>query len=364
MRNLAIVALLLGIMVACTETPVYEKVTGANQVVYAKHFRLFARNGYDELVILSPKSGKVETRYALVPRGTQPRVEKELVSIEVPVKNVAALSTTFIGMLNELNALDVVKASTDKQYVWNTKIKSGIEHGQILNVGYETILSPELLLRKKINTVLFSGFGQEFPNAKKLAQLHIVSMAIYDWEEPHALGKAEWIKVFGALTGKQDEARTYFHQITKEYLSLKSQLEQVKTKPISLVGSLTGDVWYAPAGQSYLAEILNDAGLDYVYKHKSGTASVSFTLEQISKDERKCAIWINAEASGLKDLKAKNAKFMYFQTYRTRQIYSYFHDSNYFWEMSAVHPEWLLSDFATIGGHLPMEKMHFYRKLK
>ncbi|MCC6700020.1 MAG: ABC transporter substrate-binding protein [Fluviicola sp.] len=335
----------------------------SSEIKFAKHFNLINRKDYKELQIISPKTNQIEHRYALVKKGVKLNLPETTEQIEIPVKNMAALSTTFIGMLNELKALDVVKITTDVQYVWNKTIQKRVKNGTVHSAGFESSLSPETILNKKVSLIVYSGFGEAFPNADKLKQLSVVCMPNYDWEEKHALGKAEWIKVFGALLDKDEEANAYFETLCKSYDQLKSSIQTKTKKPKAIVGGLNGDVWFAPSGNSYVANILKDAGIDYIYAKEKGPASLSLTLEQISKDEQQCDVWINAEATSLKSLIQLNDKYTYFQTVKAKAVYGYLHDSNYFWEMNAIHPEWLLSDFAIIAGH-KKGKLHFYKQLK
>lgn len=337
-------------------------IQSSSAVIHAQFFKLIKHPDYQELQIISPKTKKVEYRYALVKKDRKLNLSKDLEKIEVPVKNLAALSTTFIGMLNELNALETVKITTDVQYVWNKTIRKNVQNGTIHSAGFESTLTPEIILKKDVQLIMFSGFGEDFPNAHKLKQLSIICMPNYDWEEKHALGKAEWIKVFGALLDKEQAANDYFSKLCDDYEKIKKEVHSTTKKPKAIVGGLNGDVWFAPSGNSFLANILKDAGIEYVYAKKEGAASLSLTLEQVSKDEQQADFWINAEATSLKKLSQLNSKFNYFKTVQAKSVYGYMHDSNYFWEMNAIHPDWILSDFATIAGHRK-GMLHFYKQL-
>ena len=189
-------------------------------------------------------------------------------------------------------------------------------------------------------------------------------MAIYDWKELDPLGKAEWIKLFGALYDKSDEANAYFETIKKNYLELKKKVKKAKHKETVITGGMFGDVWNATAGESFLAGIMKDAGMNYLYKNTKGTGSNQYSLAKIIVDEANCTRWLNAEAKTMKELIQMNPKFTALHTVQIKQVYSYFNKTNYFWEYNSMHPDWVLEDFAMIGGTIPMKKMHFYQKLK
>ncbi|MNK27365.1 Periplasmic binding protein [compost metagenome] len=331
---------------------------------YAKLVAIEQRLGYKELIIKNPKTLKVESKYVLFPRNSKMKRPQGAKIIEVPVQNMAALSTSFIGMLDVIGSTEVIKATTEKQYISNKHVLKGIHAGKVITAGYETGLTPEAVLKAEIPLIIFSGFGQPFPNEDKFAQLKVVCLANYDWEEEHPLGKAEWIKVFGALVGKEKEAAAYFDEVAASYLKIKEEAKAVKDKKKVICGGLVGDIWYAPAGGSFMAGIMKDGGLDYFYKNTKGTASFTPTFEQVFKDDQLCDVWINAEAPDLNKLIGLNSKFKYFHTVQKGKVYGYMHDANYYWEYSPVNPHWLLEDFLHIAKGETKSKLHFYRQLK
>ncbi len=362
MINKLSIFLLLIICVSCGGNN--NAVHKAGSVKYAKNFKLEQKKDYVQLTILSPNTHAVESEFALVKRDSKVNLPSNLTRIDVPVKNIAAYSTTFVGMLSTLDETESIKATTSEKYIYNKKLRKLINQGKVLTADYDGAETPGALLKKDVSVVVYSGFGQPFPNADKLEQLDITCIANYDWEETHPLGKAEWIKLFGALYDKSEEADAYFDQISSDYFRLKKQIAKSTKHETVLVGGMVGDIWYASAGKSYLAGIMKDAGLNYVYANTEGTASNPYTLSQIMRDEQNCTRWINAEAKSKSELLRLNPKFSYFNTVKTGQVYSYFNNQNYFWEYCSLHPEWLLEDFAIIGGTLPKKKMHFYQQLK
>lgn len=364
MKNSLLILSFFILLFSCsTKKPEADRNPG-NGFQYARLVSIEQKLGYKELIIKNPKSLKVENRYALFPRNSKMKRPKGAKIIEVPVQNMAALSTSFVGMLNAIGSIDAIKATTEKQYISNKQLLKKINTGKVLTAGYETGLTPEAVLKAKIPLIVFSGFGQPFPNEDKFAQLQVICMANYDWEEKHPLGKAEWIKVFGALVCKEKEAETYFNQVAESYLKIKEEAKQIKNKKKVICGSLVGDIWYAPAGGSFMAGIMKDGGLDYLYKNTEGTASVSPTFEQIFRDDQVCDVWINAEAPSLDKLFELNSKFQYFHTVKEGKVYSYMHNPNYYWEYSQVNPHWLLEDFMHIAKGDTKAKLHFYKQLK
>ena len=73
-------------------------------VKYAENFDLINRDGFVELHILNPEFSSIEYKYALVKRGEQVNLSSDLVKIEIPIQNMGAFSTSFIGMIAQLDA--------------------------------------------------------------------------------------------------------------------------------------------------------------------------------------------------------------------------------------------------------------------
>ncbi len=368
MKNTLLICSLFIFLFSCTTKQKENDNFKVKGFQYARLVSIEQKPGYKELIIKNPNTLKVESRYVLFPRNSKMKRPANTKIIEVPVQNMAALSTSFVGMLNAVKSVHVIKATTEEQYISNRQLLKGIKAGKVLTAGYETGLTPEAVLKAKIPLIVFSGFGQPFPNEDKFAQLGVVCMANYDWEEKHPLGKAEWIKVFGALVCKDKEADDYFNQVVQSYLGLKKQIaltvETERSQKTVMCGSMAGDIWYAPAGKSFMAGIMKDANMNYFYKDTEGSASISLSLEQVFNDDQSCDVWINAEAPTLNELFELNSKFKYFHTVKEGKVYSYMHDPNYYWEYSQVNPHWLLEDFIRINQDRTQSKLHFYKQLK
>lgn len=352
------------LFVGCENSGNKEKKTESTSIKYAKHFNIEEKDGFTLLTINNPETNEAEQEFVLVKRGSDVKIQPGQLKIEVPVQGMGALATGFIGMISELDEVNSIKLSTDAKYIYNSKLRKNIAAKKVLTTDYEGAVSPAEMLSRKVELVTFSGFGSPYPNQDKLQQLGINCMAIYDWKELDPLAKAEWIKLFGALYDKSDEANAYFEKVETNYKELKSKISKSKHQETVITGGMYGDIWNVTAGESFLAGIMKDAGMNYIYKNTKGTGSNQYSLAKIIIDEENCTRWLNAEAKSMDELLRMNPKFSVLHTVKIKQVYSYFNKTNYFWEYNSMRPDWLLEDFAVIGGTLPMKKMHFYQKLK
>jgi iron complex transport system substrate-binding protein len=232
-------------------------------------------------------------------------------------------------------------------------------------MGEENSIPVESIIRSKSELLIYSGFGKAFPFQEQLEKLGTICLANYDWKENHPLGKAEWIKVFGYLTGKDNSASIYFNRVEKDYLRLKKIASKLKSTPTLFSGNLVGDIWYSPAGESYNAILFKDAKGAYKYAQTSGTGSTENSFEQIFSENVNTEYWLNPGVVSKKELLNNQPKFKLFQAYKNNKIFSFTFSGNEFWERSAIEPNHVLSDLIRIlHPELKLKnKLYFYRTL-
>ena len=352
------------VLFGCNSVKKKDVVDTNGIIKYASNFKIEQKEGLTFLKIIDPETNKTEIQYFLKKKGQVD--QKGFISIDVPIKSIAALSSTHIGMLNKIDALDVITVISDTNYIDNPFIKEKTRSKLVKSIGGEGLESVEAIIGSKANVVMFSGFGKPFPHQDKLQPLSIHCIPNYDWREFHPLGKAEWIKLFGYLLNKVDEANKYFEAIEKEYFELVELAQKAKKSPTLFTGNLVGDVWFLPAGESFNAELFEDANVNYVYRESKGTGSLQKSLEEILIDNQHTDFWLNPGFESFSRLIQEQPKMKYFKSVKTHQVYDYTSKMNFYWENSAIEPQKVLSDFIQIFHPelLTDKKLYFYSKLK
>ena len=124
-----------------------------------------------------------------------------------------------------------------------------------------------------------------------------------------------------------------------------------------------GDIWYAPAGESYVAQLIADAGGNYLFKETKGTGSISLSMEKILASGEK-DIWINPGMTSKKDILEGNPLATKLNSFK--RVYCYSPNMNAFWENSAIQPDYVLEDLIRIFHPelLQEGKFHFYAEIK
>jgi iron complex transport system substrate-binding protein len=331
-------------------------------ISYASHFDLIESEDNFLLHFRSPESGNIELRFFLTKEAEKSK--KGYTTISLPSSRLITLSGTSIGMLATLKEQERIVGVSNKGYVYDKQTLKGVKQNQIIEVGEESNLPLEKIIQTQAQLILYSGFGSNFPGSQKLNTLGIKSIPIYDWRETHPLGKAEWIKLFGVLTNKLETAKHYFNEIESKYLELQKTVKLLNHTPTVLSGNLLGDIWYAPNGNSFVAQILKDAHVSYKYQNSLGTGSTQLSLERVIKDNTHTDYWINPGFSSSDAILELNPKLTYIGPLKNN-TYCYSHNMNLFWERSAIEPHRILSDFIQIF-HPELnisDSLYFYKNI-
>lgn len=362
MKHLFLIFLLGILLFSCRETIVEEPITQQTEtkhlIQHAQFFNLKENENGFLLTIIDPETKKNEVKIQL---SNEKSEEK---SILIADDHFALLSQTSVGMIGQLNATDKISAISGGQFLNNSTLKNRLKNGTLSEIGDMQSVSVENILKTKSDVILYSGFGNDFPKQDKLEEFEVICLPLYDWREISPLGKAEWIKLMGALTGKLEEANQYFNEVETEYNRLKEIAKSAKTKPSALSGNKFGEIWYAPVGESFNAEIFKDAQLNYIFSDSKGTGSIEKTFEQIIAEASDADFWLNPGMSTKEQLLQSNPKLEFIEAF-PNNTYCYSAKMNEFWELSAMNPHWVLHDLISIAHPdlLQSDSLYFYQKI-
>ena len=111
--------------------------------------------------------------------------------------------------------------------------------------------------------------------------------------EETPLGRAEWIKFFGVLFNKEEKANQIFNSIESDYFTAVEIAKQSKQQFSVLSGAIMrNEVWNLPAGESFVAQFLKDANLDYLWKDTEGKGSLNLGFEHVFEKGQNADFWI------------------------------------------------------------------------
>jgi len=349
------------IFTSCKSTPKtsedardVSKVTHGDtlQNEFASAFRFIKYEDFYTLDILEPISQEVVVSY---------HIDQDEHSNSLNFDRIIALSATHIGMLEELQLLENVVGIASKQYICSEFLNKQVTQRNVQHVGELGTADLEQIVALKPTVLIFSGFNLKAPILEKLQESNVPTLVNYDWKETHPLGRAEWIKVFGLIANKQKEAETIFNRIRDNYTKLTQTSTDHSTVSV-LAGTMYGDVFHAPAGNSYLAQLLKDAKVNYLYQNTEGTGSISLTLEEVIHQNKDTDYWINVAAKDLQGVLNINSNFKRLKAYKSAKLYSYINNVNCFWERSAIEPDIILKELIQIFQE-KKDSLKYYKQL-
>ena len=339
---------------------------------YATGFKILgADNSASTLIQISnPWQGakNVEMSYFISRNGEQAPTGFTGPVIRAGAKRIVCMSSSYIAMLDAIGQTDRIVGVSGIDYVSNPYVLAHKE--SIRDMGAE--MNYELLIGLKPDVVLLYGIGDAQTSVTdKMRELSIPYMYVGEYLEESPLGKAEWLVALSELTDSRDKGIEVFSEIPKRYQALKDLTASVEHHPTVMFNTPWNDSWVMPSTQSYMAQLVTDAGADYIYKENTSNSSAPIGLETAYGLIQKADYWINVgTASTLDELKNMNPKFADAKSVRDKTVYNNnlritATGGNDYWESAVVRPDVVLRDLIHIfHPELVSDSTYYYRHLE
>ena len=351
-----------------------EITSPKNSIRYAKGLEIHKHQGFSIVKITNPwPEAKENFTYILKEKnGIIPDSLKQFTVIPIPLKSIVVTSTTHIPALELLEVENTLVGFPTTDYISSVKTRKRIDAGKVREVGVNESLNTEVLIDIAPDVIVSFGLTNNNPTLDNLQKSGLKVMLNGDWTEISPLGKAEWIKLFGALYGLDSKANAIFSEIEKEYNSTLALAKKATTKPTVLSGAMYQEQWYVPQGESWAALFLKDAQSNYLWSDSKGTGSLSVPFEVILEKAQNADFWIApGDFSSLKQMSDSNPHYDQFASFKNKKVYSYSVNKGakggiLYFEWSPTRPDWVLKDLIKIFHPelLPNHKLNFFQKLK
>lgn len=350
------------------------KDQGTNQVEYAEGFSIVNYDGYSILKVINPwPNASKDYTYILTKKKTAiPEHLKSFPQIQIPVQSIVVTSTTHIPSLEMLGVENTLIGFPNLDYVSSEKVRSRIEAGKVKELGSNQNLNTEVLIDSSPEVIIGFGIDNNNPSLDNLQKSGLKVVLNGDWNEPTPLGKAEWIKFFGALYDKQDEAELLFSKIAADYQNTAKLAAKATTEPTIMAGAIYENQWYLPQGNSWGCYFLKEAHSKYLWAETKGTGSLSLSFETVLEKAQNADIWIGpGQFVSLKEMLQSNAHYSQFKAFQHKKVYSYSTKKGkkgglIFYELAPNRPDLVLRDLLKITHPelLPDYQMYFFDQLQ
>jgi iron complex transport system substrate-binding protein len=377
-RNILSILILIAAM-ACNDRggdAAREKSVQNNSIAFARRISIEKMSGYTRVTIINPWQGadNVNMTYYLVRRGSIiPAGIDSAKVIMVPLQKIVCMSTTHVAMISAIGEQNSIAGMSGTGFMYSEDLRIRSDSGYIKDVGYESNLNKELILKIKPDVTMIYGVGSESSGyVGKIEELGIKVIYNADYLETDPLGKAEWIKLFGALYCREQMADSIFNTESESYNKLKSFIaENIGEKPKVLLGLPFKDTWYVSPGNSFISTLIGDAGGSYLWKDTKSAVSMPFGLENVYMKAVNADYWLNIGTVKEKnEITAVDPRLSALSCYKRGNLFNNNNrvsdaGGNDFWESGTVYPHIILKDIGTIlhPELFPDNKLYYYRKI-
>jgi iron complex transport system substrate-binding protein len=345
-----------------------------NSIHYAKGLEIYKHQGFSIVKITNPwPDAKENFTYILLEKnGIIPDSLKQFSIIQIPIKSIVVTSTTHIPALELLGVENTLMGFPNTDYISSVTTRKLIDAGKVREVGVNESLNTEVLIDMKPDVIVSFGLNNSNPTLDNLQKSGLNVMFNGDWTEQSPLGKAEWIKFFGALYGLDDKANTIFSEIEKEYKATLALAKKATSKPTVLSGAMYQKIWYVPQGESWASLFFKDAQSNYLWSNTKGSGSLSVPFEVVLEKAQNADFWMApGDFSSLKQMSDSNPHYDQFTSFKNKKVYSYSINKGekggiIYFEWSPTRPDWVLKDLIKIFHPelLPNHKLFFFQKLE
>lgn len=344
--------------------------TGVN-MKYATLLDIREHSGYTEVTVLNPwDTLKILRRYILVPSDSAlPKSLPEGTLVRTPLRNALIYSSIHCSLLRELGAADAIGGVCGREYIRDSVISGRIDSGNIADCGDNMNPDVEKIIRLNPQAILASPY-QNGDSYGKAGALGIPVIECADYMETSALGRAEWVKFYGLLFGRDLEAEHMFSSTEKEYNQLKELASESKEHPKVIFGQRYGQTWDVPGSNSTTGRRIVDAGGRNPFDYFKQNGSVSLSPERVLAEAHDADVWFvnyyQDNDKTLSELKTDAGVNSQFKAFKEGKVYGCNTKKKDLYEETPFHPERLLRDMVIIlhPGLLEDEETKYYDKMK
>ena len=316
------------------DTAISQKLTfdHSEELTYAQKFSIDDYEGDYHLVTVTDGS-----RYLLVPEGKEvpDDLASDIVVIQEPVQNIYLAASAAMDMFVSLDALDSIRFSSLKADGWYIdQAKEAMENGDILYAGKYSTPDYEQIVQGNCGLAIENTMILHTPEVKEqLEKFGIHVLVDYSSYEPEPLGRTEWVKLYGLLTGHEKEAEDAFNKeqaAMEEVQNSAAASGDKETKTVAFFYITSNGQANVRKSADYLPKMIEMAGGQYIFTdlgdEEEATSTLSMQMEEFyagAKDADYIIYnsTIEGELDSVDDLLAKSPLFEKFRALQEGHVY-------------------------------------------
>lgn len=310
-------------------------------------------------------------KYLVVPEGKEEPegLEEDVVILKQPLDHIYLAATSAMDLFRAMGGIGSITLSgTDADGWYIEEAREAMENGDICYAGKYNAPDYELILADGCDLAVESTMIYHSPEVKEqLEKLGIPVLVERSSYEGHPLGRMEWIKLYGVLLGKEEEAGRYFEEQAEDLEAIMNQGQTGKTAAFFSVNS-NGSVTVRKSGD-YISKMIELAGGTYVFDglgNDNELSTMNMQMEAFYAGAKDADVLIynsaiEGEVHSLDGLFGKSELFRDFKAVKTGNVWCA--ESDFFQESTGIGD--LLRDLHVIftDPDAEDEDLHYLRRI-
>ncbi len=264
LTSLSIAAILL-FLTGCGKDTIESdlEITGRMELKYAEQFSVdYCKNGCSIVTVSDDK-------YLIVPENVSvPDNTNDMKVIKQPVKNIYVAATSAMDLFDGIGKLDDVKMISTAAQGWSLpNIYEAVDSGEIEYIGKYSSPDYEALISENCGLAVESTMIYHTPEVKEqIESFNIPVIVERSSYETHPLGRMEWIKLYGLLTGDYESAEKVFNEKTEAFDTLSEEDIPESEKKTAAFFYITSNGYYSIRKPGdYVSKMIELAGGRYIF---------------------------------------------------------------------------------------------------
>ena len=371
MKHLLNLLLLLSLC-ACGNRHAADNTVGVDSVAfkYARLIHVERHDGYTLARVDNPwKVGKTLHTYVLVPNDAP--LSQQLPQgtvVRTPLRRSIIFTSVHAALADQFAAQKQVAGVADSKYIKVPFVMEGCADGTLVDCGDGMNPLVEKIIDAGADAILLSPF-ENSGGYGRLEDVGIPLIECAEYMEQSPLARAEWMRFYGMLYGKEHEADSLFALVDSSYHALMTLAATSNISRTVLMDKQTGSVWYVPGGRSTIGRMLDDAGARYPFAQDEHSGSLPLPFETVLERSGDADVWLfrydSQQPITRQQLLAEQPGYSQLRPVHEDELYGCNVATSMFYEESPFRPDLLLQDFIQIL-HPDLQglpPLRYYKKL-
>ena len=325
--------------------------TGKLNLGYAEQFSVYYYDGGYKMFVVSDTAGN-STDYLLIPDGKEAPsgLPDDVVTLQAPLDHIYMAASGSMCFFTAIGCLDDVTMTAIDRDGWTIQEPvDALNDGRMTYAGKYSEPDYEMLLDNGCDAAIESTMILHSPEVQEMLENLDIPVIIDQCSyEADPFGRMEWVKFYGALMGKEQEADDYFRQEMQSLGDYRSYTDTGRTAAFFTMNS-SGQITVRRT-DDFIPNLMKMAGGNYIFDDLENPAGdsvlVNLTMETFY-DEAKDADYliynatIESPLTGISDLEEKSSLFADFKAVKDGHVWQV--DRS--WYQSTDHLGDLLTDF-------------------